>query len=624
MYIDPERSPFRVRHHQVDVCVVGGGMAGICAAVAAARHGATVALMQDRPVLGGNASSEIGVRVVGADRGGHIPYARETGILEELRLNNLLRNPQASHSMWDLVLYDTVRYTPGLTLLLNCSCMDAAMDGKRIASVTGWQLSSQTWHTVQARIFADCSGDAVLAPLTGAEWRMGREAAAEFDESIAPPVSDARTMGHTHCLYTREQDVETPFVPFNWARRITDCNALPWGPDRHAHWAVSPWWCELGGEYHTIHDSELLRDELIKVQMGFWDHIKNHCVHRDAAKHWAIERLQFVPGRRESRRYVGAHMLNQREIQSGGVFPDTVCHGGWSLDDHHPAGIDSFAKYGQPPTIHHEAPSPFGIPYRSLYSRNIENLMFAGRVAGCTHVALSATRVMGTCSVMGQAAGTAAALACRHNLMPHGVLDRIGELQQLLLADDVFIPGVAQDPGDLTRSARLDASQGDPEALRDGINRPVSSDPFVWMRKPAFARPDESDWAAFTPHGWEAAPGDHATYRFDHPVHVSQVTLIFDSNMEREITLGAPGHRRPFPENMTREFRIEAHRNGDWEPVAVVDQNIQRHVTLALDETTTGIRLVLGATHGGERSRLYGFLVNASPAAGKECECVGR
>jgi hypothetical protein len=616
MPLNLTHTPFRTLEHQVDLCVVGGGMAGVCAAVAAARHGAQVVLMQDRPMLGGNASSEIGVHIIGADRVGHVPYARETGILEELRLRNLVHNPQASLSMWDLVVYDLVRHTPGLTLLLNCSCLDASMDpstgsgqaGARIESVTGWQLSTQTWHVVRARIFADCSGDAILAPLTGAEFRMGREAAAEFDESFAPAVADARTMGMSYIYYTRDYVREMPFIPFDGARKFANCDQLPWGAGNHADLAVSPWWCELGGEGHAIHDSESLRDELFKHNLGLWDHIKNGpCAHQERARTRAIARIQFVPGRRESRRYLGAHVLSQREIAEGGRFPDVVCHGGWTMDDHHPGGADSFAKYGQPPTIHHPAPSPYGIPYRALYSRNVDNLMFAGRVASCTHVAMSSTRVMGTCSVMGQAVGTAAALACRYDVMPYGVGERIGELQQLLLADDLFLPGVVQDVGEFTRRARLEASQGDPEPVRDGISRPVSDDPFRWQRKPAFSAVEAADLAAFDQHSWQAAPGDHIAYRFEAPTYVEQVTLLLDSNLERSVALKAPGVQEPFPENLPRRFRVEVCQGSDWEPVAVIEDNIQRQVRVPVHTATTGVRFVLEETHGGVGSRVYGF-----------------
>lgn len=613
MSVDIKKSPFRTLHHRVDLCVVGGGMAGLCAAVAAARHGAKVVLMQDRPVLGGNSSSEIGVHIIGADRIGHVPFARETGLLEELRLKNLARNPQASLSIWDLVVYDTVRYTAGLTLLLNCSCLDATMTGRsRIDSVTGWQLSTQTWHVVEAKIFADCSGDAILAPLTNAEFRMGRESASEFNESIAPPIADPRTMGMSYIYYTRQHDRPMPFKPFDWARKFESCNDFPWGAGDHKHLAVSPWWAEMGGEHHAIHDSELLRDELLKFNMGLWDHIKNgNCEHRERAQNWALERVQFVPGRRESRRYVGAHMLNQREIEAGGRFADVVCHGGWTMDDHHPGGADSFAKYKQPPTVHHAAPSPFGIPYRSLYSRNIENLMFAGRVASCTHVAMASTRVMGTCSVMGQAVGTAAALACKRDLLPHEVSENIHELQQTLLADDVFLPGVSMNVGHVTQRAHLDASQGDPEPVRDGVHRPTSDDPHVWMHKPPFAKPTADDLAAYQTHAWRAAPGDHVSYRFDSPTYIDHATLILDTNLERSIALRAPGWQEPFPERMPKRFRLETFDGEGWEPAAVIDDNTQRQVLVPIRQETRGVRFVLEKTHGGATSDVYAFMLNA-------------
>lgn len=581
-------------------------MTGVCAAVAAARRGAKVVLMQDRPVLGGNASSEVGVHILGADRGGKIPHARETGILEELRLKNLVRNPQASLSMWDLVVYDTVRYTPGLTLLLNCSCLDASMDGARVDSVTGWQLSTQTWHRVHAKIFADCSGDAILAPLTGAEHRMGREAEGELGESIAPPTADDLTMGMSYIYYTREYDKPMPFVPFEWARTFESCDDLPWGLSNHRFWLYSPWWCELGGEHHSIHDSELLRDELLKVTMGVWDHIKNRCEIRDQASHSALERVQFVPGRRESRRYLGDYMLTQRDIESGGRFPDVVCHGGWTIDMHHPAGIDSFVKYGEPPTCHHPAPSPFGIPYRTMFGHDVENLMFAGRIASCSHVAMSSTRVMGTCSVMGQALGTAAAFAWARGIEPADVLKDMSILQQMLVEDDVYLPGVAREMSELTREAALEGDRSDAAPLRDGVHRHVISDPFVFMNE---ADGQVKHQSTLEHHAWEAEAGDAATYRFDQPRHVTSATLILDSNMDRGISLRGPGMQFPFPQDMPKRLDLQVRLSKDWQTVAQINNNTQRHVTLPVGVTCRGVRLRIFELHGGERTQVYGFFL---------------
>ena len=182
---------FEQASHEVDVCVVGGGMAGLIAAISAARNGAKVVLIHDRPVLGGNASSEVRMWICGA----HGRDMKESGILEEIQLENCYRNPTQIYSIWDSVLYEKAAFCPNLELLLNATCNSAEMDHGRIASVTAWQMTSQTYHTVHAKLFIDCSGDSVLAPLSGALVRVGREAAGEFGEDIEPAEPDNRTMG---------------------------------------------------------------------------------------------------------------------------------------------------------------------------------------------------------------------------------------------------------------------------------------------------------------------------------------------------------------------------------------------------------------------------------------------
>ncbi len=213
--------------HKFDFCVVGGGMAGLCAAIAAARKGSRVALMQDRPVFGGNASSEIRMHVCGADRSNQIPNMRETGILEEVRLENLRRNPQRSFSIWDTILYEKVLFEPNLEAFLNCSCLNAEMDGDRIRSITGWQLTTETYHRIEAEVFADCSGDGILAPLTGAAFRIGREARSEYGESLAPEKADRKTMGMTCLFEARDTGEPQPFEPPSWACDFPSDDDLP-------------------------------------------------------------------------------------------------------------------------------------------------------------------------------------------------------------------------------------------------------------------------------------------------------------------------------------------------------------------------------------------------------------
>ncbi len=570
----------REQKHQVDLCVVGGGMAGLCAAVAAARHGARVALMQDRPVLGGNASSEVRMWVCGA----HGLDNKETGILEEIHLENLYRNFPPSYSIWDSVLYGLARYQPNLTLLLNCSCADAAMDGKRIRSVRGWQLTTQTWHTVEARFFADCSGDSILAPLSGADFRVGREAAGEFNEDIEPPVADRKTMGMSCLIEARETDRPQPFIPPTWANRYETDADLP----RRGHdLTTNFWWMELGGEDDSIHDTEALRDELLKVAFGVWDHIKNRGNH--GAENWMLEWVGFLPGKRESRRYVGDHMVTQNDVRARGPFEDVVGYGGWSMDDHHPGGL----RYPGQPTIFHPAPSPFGIPYRSLYSRNIENLFFAGRNISCTHAAMSATRVMATCAVLGQAVGTAAAIATAHGLSPRGVYQqRIRELQQTLMDDDSYLPGLTREAPALTRQARLSASAGDPEPLRNGIDRALGQ----------------------VDNGWRGALGTSwVEYAFDKACRVREARLTFDSdlnhrhlNMPCRIDLNPEA--RGVPATMVRSFRVEVRTaEGAWRPVARVTNNYQRLVRVPVDVETSAVRFVPEATWGAGEAHLFAF-----------------
>ncbi|MFW6151642.1 MAG: FAD-dependent oxidoreductase [Verrucomicrobiota bacterium] len=580
---------FRKVEHEVDFCVVGGGMAGLCAAVAAARNGAKVALMHDRPVLGGNASSECRVHITGADRHNRIRNMRETGILEEIRMDNLRLNPNRSFSIWDTILYEKIRYEPNIKPLLNCSCLDATTEGSSIRSIAGWQLTTETYHIVKAKIFADCSGEGILAPLTGAEHNIGRESRNDYGESIAPEQADGRTMGMTCLFQAREYDAPQPFEAPQWANRYESCDELPYGARGHKWFNMGYWWIELGGEDDSIHDAEELRDRLLKIVYGTWDHIKNRCPNREKARNWALEWVQFLPSRRESRRYVGAHVLTQNDIEAEGRFDDLVAYGGWTMDDHHPAGFNCVSA-GVKPTVFHKAPSPYGIPYRSLYSRNVHNLMFAGRDASCTHSAMSSTRVMGTGCSMGQAVGVAASIAVRNGISPPGVGARIGEVQQQLLRDDAYLPWVRQEFPAVTRNAALTASRGDPEPVRDGINRPVG---------------DEL-------HAWICAPGDWIAYRFDKPSEIEQATVIVASALDkcvamsllqRDDQLTAP------PDVMPKAFRLDFLQAGQWIQAVRVEDNHQRLAGFKIGRVCEGVRFCLEETRGAEKSRLYAFWI---------------
>lgn len=570
--------------HQTDFCVVGGGLAGMCAAIAAARHQARVVLMHDRPVPGGNASSEIRMWICGA----HGTNNRETGILEEIMLDNMYRNPLQNYSIWDSILYEKVRQEPNITLLLNCTCTGVKMSGNRIASVKGYQTTTQTWHEVEAALFADCSGDSVLAPDSGAMYRIGREAAHEFAEDIEPDEADTQTMGMSLLIQARETSQPQKFIPPSWANIYETDADLPYRGHNLHNPNTNFWWMELGGNMNSIHDTESIRDELLKVAFGVWDHIKNRGDH--GADNWVLDWVGFLPGKRESRRYIGDHILTQNDVRAEGRFPDIVAYGGWSMDDHHPAGLMHPGK----PTIFHPAPSPFGIPYRCLYSVNIDNLLFAGRNISTTHAALSATRVMATCAVCGQAVGTAAAIAAAAGLSPRQVYEqKITQLQQALMDDDAWLPWHRRNIPALAQTAQLTASHGNPEPLRNGVDRPVGDDD----------------------NGWSAPLGATVEYRFPATCRLRKARLIFDSDLNRpehNSRSNYPLNQAPIqvPATMVRSFRLEAESaSGDWHTVATVENNHQRLVRLEFDVTTTALRLVPESTWGAAQVHIFAFEV---------------
>ena len=445
--------------HQADICVIGGGMAGMIAAISAARHGARVVLMHDRPVLGGNASSEIRMWI----RGAAGKENREAGILQELELENIYRNPTMNYSIWDSVLLQAVTAEKNITLLLNCSCLDCQTAGSRITSVTGWQLNTYAFHTVEAQLFLDCSGDSILAPLCGAAYRVGREGQSDLGESEAPAQADRKTMGNSCLIEARQTDHPCPFIPPKWANVYPDDASMMDKNHDFIGTGVNFWWIELGGEQDTIADTQTLNMELLKIAFGVWDHIKNRGDH--GADNWELEWVGFLPGKRESRRYEGDYMLTQQDLSTGRPFPDVVAYGGWTMDNHLPAGF-----YAPGYSSHHlPVNAPYPIPYRCLYSRNIDNLMFAGRNISASHLAMSSTRVMATCSLMGQAAGTAAALAVEKACDPRGIYqDHMAELQRRLMDDGCYLPGLTRSPAPV----QIDLPPEQLAILQNGWERP--------------------------------------------------------------------------------------------------------------------------------------------------------
>ena len=265
-----------------------------------------------------------------------------------------------------------------------------------------------------------------------------------------------------------------------------------------------------------------------------------------------------------------------------------MAYGGWTIDEHPPCGIAGCGRLGLQPAYHAD-PGIYGIPYRSLVARDIVNLMFAGRCASCTHMAMSSTRVMATAAVMGQAAGTAAAMAVRAGGTPAEVCGRMGELQQALLADDAYLPGVRQEFAG--PAVTLAASAGDPAPLRDGINRPVGADE----------------------HAWPCRPGETLEMRFAAPTVVRRLHLIADSALDRMIQMSYwnPNDQiTGVPESLLADARVEVKTDGQWSNGAVIRGNCRRLVRIPVHRRCDAVRLTIERTWGAERTRLFAAWVD--------------
>ena len=449
-----------LRHEtlSVDFAVIGGGLAGVCAAVQAAREGLNVALVQDRPVLGGNASSEVRLWGLGATShmGNNNRWSREGGLVDEILVENTYRNKEGNSLIFDTVLLDFVKRESTIQLLLNTSVY--AVEKKTpntIASVTAFCSQNSTRYTVEAPLFCDASGDGIVGFQAGAAFRMGAESSDEFGELFAPDESYGELLGHTIYFYSKDVGRPVGYVAPDFA--LKDITEIPRYRSINANeHGCKFWWIEYGGRLDTVHDTEAIKWELWKVVYGVWDYIKNSGEFPEAET-MTLEWVGTIPGKRESRRFEGDYMMRQQDVIEQTIHPDAVAMGGWSLDLH-----PSDAVYSErSPCNQWHSKGVFGIPYRCYYSRNINNLFLAGRIISASHVAFGSTRVMLTCAHGGAAVGVAAAHCLKDALSPRDLTEpvRMAALQRTLNALGHAIPKVplAED-GDLVQIATLTSS----------------------------------------------------------------------------------------------------------------------------------------------------------------------
>ncbi len=586
---------------ETDLVVVGGGMAGIITALSAAREGVKVVLMQERPVLGGNASSEIRMWICGAQG----ENMRETGILEEIMLKTYHYNPTKNPYIFDSILLDTVRREKNITLLLNCTCMDASTENgvfphgrtKKIKSVSGYQMTTQTFYDISAKFFADCSGDSILAPLTGAEFRVGRESADDFGEATHVEKADKMTMGNSCLFQIRETEAKVPHVELEWATKLKkeDFRRLP---EIHNP-CENYWFLELGGNKNTIDDSEEIAQELQGLALGAYEHIKTTDDYN--AQNFDLDFLAFLPGKRESRRYIGEYTIKQQDITQDVIFDDTVAFGGWPIDDHFPGG---FYHHGRGNTDI-KTSAPYCIPYRILYSKNVDNLFFAGRNISATHFALSSLRVMATCSVMGQAVGTAVSIALKNNLSPHGVyLEKLSELQGLLMDNDCFLPHFKRN---ISNTCLDTPVMNGNDTLKNGEDRKN----IIYGNEECGVAIDN---------------GNDLSYNFKNSQKVNAVHIVFDSDLDRTTISGTYCERRYIsrggnyligcaknylPKTLCKSFTLSVtDENGVTEEFSV-DKNMLRSYHYKLNKAVKSIKLTPKSNWGGsDRTTVVSFDFN--------------
>lgn len=588
------RDPKRRKTLEVDVAVIGAGMAGISAAVSAARNGAKVVLVQDRPVLGGNASSEMRVTVNGVQslKNKH-KVERETGIVEEILLENWHYNPQASYHVWDHVLYNYVVREKNITLLMNTSAMDVTMKGDKIKSIICWQTTTETLFTINANMVCDCSGDGLVAASAGAEYRMGREGKAEFNESYAPDEPDGWVMGDCIMMITKDMGKPVPFYPPDYAIPFDGEKAETTGHRKIKQVKEGFWWVEVGSNVDIIGERDEIRHKLMAYFYGVWDYVKNSGKHPEA-DNVVLDWIGSIPGRRESRRFMGDFILTQNDMLSLRHFDDAVAFGGWSLDEHNPGGIEDLSKPAS--FFHSRFDNIYEVPFRCLYSKNVSNLLFAGRNVSVSHIALSSTRIIGTCSMMGQAIGTAAAMCTQKGETPRGLYkNHINELQEQLLRDDSYFPNrPAKDPKDKAKLASLifasSTTSGNVKNLIDGVSR------------------DEVDKI----HHWQS-DGVKAELQleWEQSQTLTSVEMKFDTNLQRKINM----HKNPtkhegqpmeIPKELVKVFNVEARIKGKWVEVGNVQNNLRRLVKIQFEEIkTTAIRVNLKETYGDSNIKMF-------------------
>lgn len=576
-----------------DLVVAGGGMAGICAAIQGARLGLKTVLIERELSLGGNANSTFKLHLEGANSPPR--YARETGIIEEIEADALYEGAYLEpagnmygyfNSLFSDILLRKVEQS-GAETLLKTVVTGVDTEGGRIRSLRAFDMLAhrEIELPVDGHV-VDATGDGAVALAAGAEYRMGREARSEFDESFAPENADGRMMGHALMFLMRDVGRPVSYTPppgtpvFASKEELPMYSASAWDPNARL---AMIWTTEHGGHLDTMFDDRKIYEGLLRNVHGIVDYLKNRS-DSGARNHELFWISEFI-GKREGRRFVGDYVLSQKDLFEPPDFPDAVAYGGRSVDLHEVTDDGKQYRvifYGRPPL--------YGIPLRCLYSRGVRNLLLAGRLISGTRVALGSYRVMKTLSTTGQAVGAAAYMCAKRGVGPREIAADPEELRQLLLKEDATILNARNtDPHDLARTAAVTASSETPgspaAAVIDGVNRQTEEQPtHMWISQAPLPQ-----WIEFD---------------FGRSAGISSVQLAFDTdlNANRGTDVGI----RALPVT-ARDYRVQALQDGNWVDLAVVKDNYHRLRRHSFPEVRTAkLRVLVEADNGGgSQARLF-------------------
>lgn len=418
-----------------DFVVVGGGISGICAAVAAARLGLRVAIMNDRPVLGGNNSAEIRVHL-----GGRIeldPYPNLGNLIKEFghaKCNNA--DSAEAYEDWkkEAILRDA-----GVRIYAPYHAVNVQIDSTLIKAVEAREISSGRLIRLHAPLFADCTGDGSLGVMAGADYVQGRESRDTYGESMAPETADDRHLGASLLWNSRKTAAASAFPEFEYGLQFSDSTEV--------RAFKSQWYWETGLEDDMISEVEKIRDFGLLAIYSNWSWLKNHSAHKDEFAHRELDWVAYITGKRESRRLLGDHILTENDIVDAVPYPDGTCSTSWGIDLHEYRENNSrdFPGMEFMTTAVHKYFEPYPIPYRCLYSRNVGNLFMAGRDISCSHVAMGSVRVIRTCGMMGEVVGMAASVCHHKSALPRDVYNRYLPTLQALMREGTGQKGLPND-----------------------------------------------------------------------------------------------------------------------------------------------------------------------------------